>query len=381
MRVGIITHNYPNSKTDRQNAGIFVYDVAHALKTLGHQVFVLAPKDNEKPEKMDVPVFWFEWAGKGKKLGDLKLYNPIHMWIFFKLLYSGCLAAAKFSRENNLDFIIGMWSFPAGIFAWWASVVNKTPYCLWSLGSDIYVYARYPILRTIIKMTLQKAKFLVADGIDLARETEKLAGKKCDFLPSASQLQHKSSVTKKKTGPLRFVFLGRMEPVKGPDVLIDALAKISDLDFELHMIGDGSLLSGLKERVKDLGLDKDVTFYGNVSDTNLIYKNLVMSDWLVIPSRSDSIPLVFSEGLKARLPMVVAEVGDMVELVKSYKVGLSFPKEDSAKLAANLRQVIVDGRTKISQYQEGINKLAPLFDINTSAKRLASIMEKSLKYD
>ncbi|KKS69586.1 MAG: hypothetical protein UV41_C0050G0009, partial [Candidatus Daviesbacteria bacterium GW2011_GWA2_42_7] len=43
MRIGIITHNYPNKKGDRQNAGIFVYDIAHALKKLGHEIFVLCP--------------------------------------------------------------------------------------------------------------------------------------------------------------------------------------------------------------------------------------------------------------------------------------------------------------------------------------------------
>ncbi|OGE36506.1 hypothetical protein A3A14_01045 [Candidatus Daviesbacteria bacterium RIFCSPLOWO2_01_FULL_43_38] len=373
MRIGIITHNYPNKKGDRQNAGIFVYDIAHALKKLGHEIFVLCPGQGEADE---IPVTWFGGVGSGQKMGNLKPYNPFDLIMFLRMVFSGLRATDKFVSENKVDFIVGMWAFPAGIFALWAKLRHKVPYCLWALGSDVYVYARYPVLGWVIKRALFGANFLLADGIDLAKKASEIAERKCEFLPSASQLSHKSKPAREKKGPLRFVFLGRMEPVKGADVLIDAVSKIADLDFEVHCMGDGSLLPGLKERVSDLSLGKKVFFYGNVSDPEVIYTNLSFSDWLVIPSRSDSIPLVFSEGTKAGLPMIVAEVGDMVELVKDYKVGLSFPKENSKKLAEILRDVIVKGRVETEKYRDSVSKVAQLFDVNSSAEKLAKMIKR-----
>lgn len=378
MRIGIITHNYPSSKGDRQNAGMFVYDMANALKELGHEIFVLCPGQGQVPGKGEIPVTWFGGVGSGQKMGSLKPYNPFDLIMFLKMVFLGLKATDKFVGESRVDFIVGMWAFPSGIFALWAKLRHKIPYSLWALGSDVYVYAQYPLLGAVIKQALSKANFLLADGIDLAKKTSEIAGRKCEFLPSASQLPHNSKPIKEKKGPLKFVFLGRVEPVKGPDVLIDAVAGIKDLDFELHCMGDGSLLPGLKEKVSDLGLDRKVFFYGNVSDPEIIYKKLFSSDWLIIPSRSDSIPLVFSEGAKAGLPMIVAEVGDMVELVKDYKVGLSFPKEDSKKLAEILKGVISKGRGEIKRYKEGVSKVAELFDVNSSAEKLAIMVKKKI---
>ena len=375
MRIGLITHNYPASKDDRQNAGIFVYDIAHAIQKLGHQVFVLCLDAGGKSEKDVVPVTWFSPIGGKKKLGQIQFFNPLDWVLFFSLLVLGFRATSRFCKDYKIDFCIAMWAFPAGVFALWANIVKMVPYTIWALGSDIYIYARYPILGTLIEIALKKAKFIIADGIDLARQTGKLAKRHCQFLPSASQMPHQSKLTVKKEGPLKLMFLGRMDPVKGLDVLIEAISKVKDLDFELHCLGDGSLLPSLKEKISDLGLQKKVVFYGNVNDPKLIYNRLLLSDWLVIPSRSDSIPLVFSESMKANLPVIVAEVGDMVELVKKYGVGFSFPREDSRKLAVILKDVIKKGRVLIRPYQQKTKKAAEIFDVNVSAESLLTMIQ------
>lgn len=374
MRIGLITHNYPASRDDRQNAGIFVYDLAHALKSMGHEVFVLCPDTGFSKETNGVSVTWFPWAGRGKKLGDLRLFNPADLILFLNLLFAGSQETKRFCQQNRIDFVVGMWAFPAGVFALWVRRVLGIPYCLWALGSDIYTYAKYPILGSIIKLALKNANFLVADGIDLARCVEKLSGKECRFLPSASRLPTEAG-RPIRHGPIKFVYLGRMEPVKGPDILISAVCAIKDLDFKLHLLGDGSLLPSLKKKIRQMGLEEKVIFMGKVGSPKVIYEELSSSDWLVIPSRSDSIPLVFSEGAKAGVPLIVAQVGDMVELVRKYKVGLSFPKEDAKRLTEILKDVLSRGRKATQIYEKGLQKLASLFDIDSSAKKLLSMIE------
>lgn len=376
MRIGIVTHNYPAGKEDRQNAGIFVYDFAGALQDLGHEVFVLSCGKPTKNESNEPPVTWFTWPGFGKKLGQLKFFNPLDLFSFIAMFLWGSRATERFIRGNKIDFMVGMWTVPAGFFTMWGQLRQKVPYCLWSLGSDTYVYSKYPILGNLIKLALKRANFLLADGIDLAKQTSKIAKNHCEFIPSASQMPQVGKSAAKKAGPINLMFLGRMELVKGPDVLINAVSKLRDLDFKLHCLGDGSLLPTLKHQVEELGLGKKVVFYGNVNDSKVIYSRLLSSDWLIVPSRSDSIPLVFSESMKAGLPVIVADAGDMVELVKKYKVGLSFPKEDSEKLAEILKRVISRGRIYTKSYQQKAEEAARIFDVNSSARSLVSMIKE-----
>lgn len=370
MRIGIITHNYPASKYDRQNAGIFVYDFAHALHKLGHKVFVLCPNNGQKKEKDIVTVNYFNWMGKGTKLGSFNPFNPKDILLFFNIFFSGFKASESFCKDNKIDFIISMWAIPAGIFALWANLKRKIPYCIWALGSDIYVFMKYPIIKSIIKLALKKSTFLIADGLDLAKKTSKIANKKCYFLPSASKMpKYSQNYIRKNNNCVKFAFLGRMELVKGTDILIDAFLKLSNLKFELHCMGDGSLLPILKQKVIDNGLDQKIIFYGNVFDSQKIMKVLTSSDWVVIPSRSDSIPLVFSESMKAGCPVLVSSVGDLPALIKKYNVGLSFPKEDVNNLAKILKNIILKKNIK-NIYQKNTKETAKIFDINFSAKEI-----------
>ena len=67
---------------------------------------------------------------------------------------------------------------------------------------------------------------------------------------------------------------------------------------------------------------------GNVSDETLasLYES---SDCVVIPSRSESIPLVFSEALRFDKELIVTDVGDMGMLGRQYGVAWVIPPEDS----------------------------------------------------
>ena len=377
MRLGIVTHNFPAGKHDRQNAGIFVYDLACAVKKLGNEVFVLCPEVGIKKEENEIPVTWFPWAGSSRKMGSLNMLNPKDLLLFLNMAYSGIRVTNEFVKRNNIDFMVGMWSFPAGIFTFWGFLTKKIPYTLWSLGSDIHVYAKYPLIGPFMKLILRRARFLLADGLTLAREVEAFAGKGCQYIASATNFPALNKNIK-KTGSLKFIFLGRMEPVKGPDIMIKAALSLVECDFEMHCIGEGSLLPILKKQVKDAHLDKKIIFHGNPNDKNKIYSMLISADWLIMPSRNDTIPLSFSEGMKAGIPVIAAQIGDIPYFMRKYHVGLSFAYEDSEKLTELMRIVIKRGRNETQKYQSEIKRLADFFDINFSAKQLVDEVEKHI---
>ncbi|MBI4039375.1 glycosyltransferase [Candidatus Daviesbacteria bacterium] len=379
MRIGLVTHNYPSGLHDRQNAGIFVHDLAQALKKGGHEVFVLCPDNGRQKQPDKVPVTWFSWKGQSKKLGDLSLKNPSDWVYFFDLFRQGIKNMTPFIKDNKIDFCVAMWAFPAGVFCYFAKRKLKVPYLTWCLGSDIYVYAKLPILKQLIVKILKSSSAVFADGIDLAQTTQNLFSGVCQFVPSATKLPNMPDHQAEFRHPsaLHLMFLGRMEPVKGPDVLIDAACLIKDLDFELHLMGEGALLGALEQQVTTFGLADKVIFHGNVADPAKIEAYLSSADWLIIPSRSDSIPLAFSEAAKNGTPLLVAAVGDMAQLVRQYQVGLTFGKGDVKQLAKLLRDIIKN-RGKRAIYAANTPKVSLLFNIDTSAKKLAEEAEKWL---
>ena len=375
LKIALITHNFPNSEKERVNAGIFSFDLAKALSKKA-EVVVFSPGTSKGKRRIGgIMAYFFEFSAK---LGSLKIYNPLHFIKFISFFISGEKALNQFIRENpDIDFVISMWAFPGGDFANYFNRKFKIPYAIYCLGSDIYIYAQKPILKNMIKKYLMSAKFILADGIDLADKTEQLSDRRVQFLPSTTNFPVGDPI-KSKTDKIVFTFLGRLEKVKGVDTLIEALNSIKDnkLHFQVNIIGDGSLRNWIKQNTKN----KWIKMWGNLDDVakiSLIFRN---SDWLVIPSRSDSIPLVFSEGVKTSLPVIVSDLPDLKYLVKKYNIGYLFKSGDSSDLAKVLKKAFTSKKDH-SNFRTNLKEAAKIFDIDKSADILIDLINRNLSKD
>lgn len=375
IKIGIITHNFPISVSDRQNAGIFVLDLAKALNK-NADISVLAPGVTDEIKKVaGITTQFFKYESK---LGSLKMYNPIHIFKFLIFFIKGEKALNNFLTKNpNLDFIISMWAFPSGFFADKVHKSKKIPYAIYCLGSDIYIYAKKPLLKNLITKYLKNSKFLLADSPDLAAEIQKLTGNRALFLPSASDFRPNPK-TKLKSPKIVLSYLGRLEKVKGVDILLNSLKMLGkDLNnFEVNIIGDGSLKPDIKKSISSLKL-KDIKFWGNINDPAKISSVLNSSDWLVIPSRSDSIPLVFSESMKLGVPVITSDLPDMNFLVKKYNVGLTFKNGSSADLHKIFKKIITTGKD-YGVFKRNTQKVAGIFDLKKISDKLLKLIEENI---
>jgi glycosyltransferase involved in cell wall biosynthesis len=98
-------------------------------------------------------------------------------------------------------------------------------------------------------------------------------------------------------------------------------------------------------------------------------------DWLVIPSRIESIPLIFGDAVQKHLPILSTGVGDMGELTKQLGVGLSVPAADRISLADGIRKAIQLHR---EDYDGAWQEAAKLFDIHQSALRCEAELQKAV---
>jgi len=320
-KICLITNRYPAHADDI--ASPFVYDFHRGLKEKGIEVSVFTPHYHTPKIEWAEDVVRFHWRGGEKVVGSLSFFNPKELLDLCSFFKNGKRQLIEHLKQAMPDQCLALWALPSGWFAYQAKKELGIPYSVWCLGSDIYVWAKKPILRGITKKVLQEADHLFADGFDLKEKVEELSGRKCLFLPSMRKLPLESEERAQlDSTKFNFLYIGRWEKKKGVDNLIRAfdLVRRKLPHVNLHILGWGELEEEMKKLVKKLKLEDEVKIIGKVS-TSLVADYIKQADCVVIPSKGDSIPLVFSEALQMGTPLIVTEVGDMGYLVKKFKLG------------------------------------------------------------
>ncbi|MCS6862491.1 MAG: glycosyltransferase family 4 protein [Abditibacteriales bacterium] len=130
------------------------------------------------------------------------------------------------------------------------------------------------------------------------------------------------------------LYVGRLSPEKGAQVLIDALPQMLQRlpRLRLRLIGGGSQQPSLRDTVNQNGLKEHVEFVGAVPHHELP-RHYAEADALVIPSLSEGLPKVLPEALACGLPIIGTQVGGIPEVVQNGYNGLLVPPGDPDALA------------------------------------------------
>lgn len=108
----------------------------------------------------------------------------------------------------------------------------------------------------------------------------------------------------------QIVAVGRLEHVKGFDLLIDALARLTaaGMAVKLTLIGEGSERAALETQVREAGLAERVLFAGRLPRED-VRARLHAADLFVLSSRSEGTPLALLEAMATGMACVAARVG------------------------------------------------------------------------
>jgi len=147
-------------------------------------------------------------------------------------------------------------------------------------------------------------------------------------------------------GPL-ILFVGRIQPLKGVDIAVEALAQLSVLDAKLMIVGGASGREGdtevtrIRALIAQLGLEDRVLFVDPQPHYALstYYR---AADVLVMPSRSESFGLVALEAAACGIPVVAAAVGGLRTLVKHEVTGFLIDERDPSKYAEAIDRILLD---------------------------------------
>ena len=136
--------------------------------------------------------------------------------------------------------------------------------------------------------------------------------------------------------PLRLVYVGQIEPTKGIDFLLEALVAWPINNWQLTVIGDGSMLACLRLKYEQ---DQRINFVGKKLGSQL-YELWQKHQLTVIPSRWwENFTTVALESYQLGLPVLGSSSGGTPELISVNQTGLIFKAGDKDDFLKNLEQI------------------------------------------
>jgi glycosyltransferase involved in cell wall biosynthesis len=133
------------------------------------------------------------------------------------------------------------------------------------------------------------------------------------------------------------VFMGELRPVKGVDVLLDAIARLRDAGrtVTVTLVGDGPERETLQAKTSRHGLGSAVHFMPAMPARQALTLGCIM----VVPSRAESLPYVVLEAAAGGKPLITTKVGGIPEIYGPLSSTL-VPPVDAAALAQAIVQAL-----------------------------------------
>lgn len=142
------------------------------------------------------------------------------------------------------------------------------------------------------------------------------------------------------TGRKRLLAVGRLEKQKGFDLLIESFADLSENypDWDLNILGEGSLRPALEQQIQNLGLEKRIALPGCAGNPGKCYES---ADLYVLSSRFEGFPNALIEAMAYGLPVVSFDCNTGPRDIIRHQVdGLLVPPGDVTALTATLNSLM-----------------------------------------
>lgn len=174
--------------------------------------------------------------------------------------------------------------------------------------------------------------------------------------------------------PINLLFVGQHIWEKGIGMIVDALALLKGrVDFRMNFVGTGYAAADLRAMVERLGLSREVTFNGVVSDRRSLSDIYAASDLFIFPSFYDNAPLVLREAAAMGTPSILLEGSTASEVVRDGSNGFlagASPENFAAlieKLSADralLKGVAIEARnTLVRSWQDVVGEVIDRYDV------------------
>jgi glycosyltransferase involved in cell wall biosynthesis len=198
------------------------------------------------------------------------------------------------------------------------------PFSRWSLRRADAVIC---ISEHVREVAIRRAPFLIGrrndvavvhNGVDTSR-----------FVPRPPDTR------RTKDDPVRFLALGRLDPRKGLDLALAALARVPQA--RLSIVGDGSARASLEQQAAQLGLGPRVRFAGHAGDVREAIAN---ADVALSSSKQEGLGIALLEAMAMERPVVAVPIGGLPEVVRDGETGWLATSRETGALARAMQAAV-----------------------------------------
>ncbi|MGX4587228.1 glycosyltransferase family 4 protein [Paenibacillus chitinolyticus] len=192
-----------------------------------------------------------------------------------------------------------------------------------------------------------------------------------------AQMASSATPIYKPPGKKAIIFTGRLIPIKGVSLLIEAVGLLRTVrdDFVCWIVGEGDLEAELNRQCTELGLLETVQFLGRRSDVPYL---LAQSDIFVQPSYVDNQPLSLIEAQLAGKPSVVSDATGVPEMVEHGRTGLIFPSGNSQQLFTHLYTLLENTAMREAMGREAGQWGAVHWSMDLMVQRLLDVYGRAI---
>ncbi len=182
-------------------------------------------------------------------------------------------------------------------------------------------------------------------------------------------------------GPLRILFVGKIIALKGIDLALEAL-KLSGPDATLTLVGSGNYLSAARRHMEKLGLEKRVTFRGQLTRAEVLglYPEF---DVMIFPSLHDTGGYAVIEAMFNELPVICLDCGGPAVAVRAgcgIKVPIKSRRQVIEELATGIRFYDKDRQTLLVHGKAARESILERYDWDKKGIQMNEVYEETLNH-
>lgn len=232
--------------------------------------------------------------------------------------------------------------------------------------------------------TTEDERALAAEGFPLGRVRTEVVGLGTADVPgdAASQLAAFEAAYPQLTGRRLLLFLSRIHPKKGCDLLIEAFGRIASRhpDVDLMIAGPDQigLRPGLEARARDLGCADRILWPGMIGG-NVKWGAYRRAEAFVLPSHSENFGIVVAEAMACATPVLITDKVNIWREVKESGGGIVESDTVDGTIAMIERLLALPPAEHAAMRSRARAGFERYFEIETTARRLIDLFQRSVR--
>jgi glycosyltransferase involved in cell wall biosynthesis len=377
-----VLHIIPSVGPLRGGPSVVARSIAEALVNRGLSVDIATTDDNGT-EQLTVPL-----ARPVVENGVTFWYFPRQI-SFYTVSWPLCQWLAAHVGDYDLVHIHGLFSFATTVGAFWATR-RGVPYLLRPLGAlnNWGIRNRRPFLKTLSLRLIERRILANAAAAHFTSDRERCEaeliapGIRSVVIPNPVAVTVGKQLTTETllsnypelAGKRIVLFLSRLDPIKGLDLLLDGFAKIQTKHPETALIvagsGDEDFAAQLREHAHQLGIERDVVWAGFLEGDEK-RAAFAAADVFVLASYSENFGVAVVEAMASGLPVIVSDQVGIHREIAEAKAGL-IVRCDANEVSDAVVQMLSDGEAR-HQISRNAALLAKKFSPEVVSQKLIEV--------